>query len=199
MKRFVSILMVVFIVVALLTQPVEATGFNFIATPNRTTIQKGDMVQINLNLTNIDAGELGINTVECTLQYDKEFFENLKINSKNNWSITYNESTGKLLAVLVTTGVTTDQEIGTITINIKQDTTETSGSINFTEVASNDGKNLIPTANQTVKISLAENGVSGNKTDSGKTNSSTTGAQSTQATNTKPSTSSTKKENISNK
>lgn len=176
MKKIISTLIILAIAISMLANTVQAASFRFIATPNQTTVAKGGTVQISLKIADINAGELGINTVESMLNYDKEFFENIKIDSKNNWSITYNEGTGKLLAVLVTTGVSTNQEIGTITLKIKENPSTKTGKINFTEVSSNDGKNIIPTENQTVEINLVQEQTGGNSEGN---NGGTTGGQST--------------------
>jgi len=166
------------ITLSIIATQVQAASFSFIATPNQTTVEKGGTVQVSLKIADINAGELGINTVESKLSYDKEFFENIKIDSKNNWSITYNEGNGELLAVLVTTGVTTNQEIGTITLKIKQNPSIPSGKINFTEVSSNDGKNMIPTGNQAVQINLPQETTGG----SGSGNNGGAGQQGGQST-----------------
>lgn len=168
MKKILSIFVMLVLMLSVLAQTVQAAGFNFVVSPNTTSAKYGDTITINLKVADIDAGELGINTVECILQYDEAMFEDIQIQSKNNWSITYNdrkdnENYGKLLAVLIGTGITKDQEIGTISFKIKNNITAKSGNITFTKVESNDGQNIIPTSDKTVTINIAsEDNNSGN-------------------------------------
>lgn len=173
MKKIVTILGMLVIMLSAFTQTVKAAGFNFNVSPNATTVEYGDTVTISLKVTDIDAGELGINTVECMLQYDEEMFEDIQIQSKNNWSITYNdrkdnENYGKFLAVLLGTGVTEDQEIGTISFKVKTNSTAKSGNITFSQVASNDGQNIIPTSDKTVTINIKEENANNNNNNGNK-------------------------------
>ena len=45
----------------------QADSFTFNVTADKTQVDPGEEVVITLNLSDIDAGELGINTVEATL------------------------------------------------------------------------------------------------------------------------------------
>ncbi len=172
MKKVLSIFVLLLLILNVFAQTVQATSFNFVVSPNTTSAKYGDTITVSLKVADIDAGELGINTVECILQYDEEMFEDIQIQSKNNWSITYNdrkdnENYGKLLAVLLGTGITKDQEIGTISFKIKTNITAKSGNIAFTKVESNDGQNVIPTSDKTVTINIKDenNNSSGNGED----------------------------------
>lgn len=161
MKKLVSIIIMVVVMLYAFLPTTKASSFSFIATPNITSASKGDIITIDLKLADIDAGELGINTFECMFKYDEDMFEEVQIQSKNNWSITYNdkkenEMYGKLLAVLLGTGVATDQNIGTISLKIKEDTTIKAGDIVFTQVTTNDGQNLIPTTDKTITITIKD-------------------------------------------
>ena len=168
MRKVVSLLAILVILLSILTQTVyAASSFRFSATPNATTVKKGDTVKISLRLSDINAGEKGINTFECILKYDEKMFESVKIETKNNWSITYNDEKsnanyGKLLAVLLATGIKEDQEIGTIILKVKKNTNVKSGTVSFTDVSSNDGQNMIKTSNKIVTIKVKDSSSNGN-------------------------------------
>ena len=118
MKKHLKILFtIIILLLILLPTQVQADSFKFNATANKNNVQPGETVTITLNVSDINAGELGINTVEAYLEYDSTIFEEVTqsdIESLNNWSITYNEEEteykGKMLAVILQDGVTEDQK-----------------------------------------------------------------------------------------
>ena len=160
MKKILTTLIIVAIIIgAMAMQTVSAASIKFTATPSATKVDAGKTITIDLKISDINAGELGINTLSCVFKYDENVFENVKITSKNNWSITYNdekgnEQYGTLLAMLLSAGVKTDQEIGTITLKVKENAKGKTGNINFTKIASNDGKNDIPVADKAISIKV---------------------------------------------
>ena len=160
MKKILATLIIIILSLCALIPTVKGVSFKFIATPDKTDAKSGDIITISLKISDIDAGELGINTFKCSFKYDESIFEEVKITSKNNWSITYNdqkenEEYGTLLAVLLSAGVTEDQEIGEITLKLKEDTQGKTGNITFTEVSSNDGQVTITDTDKTIVINIA--------------------------------------------
>ena len=79
-----------------------------------------------------------------------------------------------MLAVLLATGIKEDQEIGTITLKVKKDTSVKSGTISFTDVSSNDGQNIIKTSNKTVTIKIKDSSPSGNNNNNNDSNNGAT-------------------------
>ena len=154
MKKLVRVLVMLGILLSIYTQIVQATSFKFDTIPNKMTAKNGDTIKIDLKLSEIDVGEEGINTFQCMLKYDEQVFEDIKVESNDKKS---NTNYGKMLAVLLATGVTKNQEIGTVTLKIKDDVNVKSGDITFTEASSNDGKNIIPTSDKTVTIKIKGN------------------------------------------
>jgi len=168
MKKVQKIILmsVLSLILISLSQIASAKGFTFTPTPSSTDLATGENMTIDLKLSNIDAGDEGINTFQCNFKYDEDIFESVKVNSKNNWSITYNnnassDKNGTMLAVIVKEGVKTDQEIGTITLRVKQDAKGKSGIITFTDVTTNDGKQSIIDTNKTINVSVTRTGSSG--------------------------------------
>jgi len=182
MRKAVSVLVIIAMTLILFTSPVKAASFKFSATPTSevTNVEVGDTITIDLKISDIDAGQLGINTVQCIFLYDESVFELVSKSAKNNWSITYNdqqgnEQYGTLLAVLVESGVTEDQEIGQITLKVKDDAQGKTGKITFTEVFSNDGTNRITDTDKTIEVTVKGDENSGNNGNNDNTNSINTG------------------------
>ena len=158
MKKVVSILGIIAIICTLMPISMGAS-FKFEPTISATKVDAGSTITINLKLSDIDAGEKGINTFKCTFLYNKDIFEDVSVSSKNNWSITYNNQEGNpqygtLLAVLIATGVTNDQEIGTITLKVKEGTEGKNGEISFTSVSTNDGEVEIPETDKVLTVAV---------------------------------------------
>lgn len=162
MKKISRILVLFILILLLCIGTVKALGFNFTATPSTTTVEPGETVTINFNISNIDAGELGINTIEAFLDYDKNVFETVSSSDfagANNWSITYNgesgENEGKFVAVILQDGVTENQSIGSITLKVKDSALSGQTQVTLTGIKTNDGTTEIPSADQTIKINVA--------------------------------------------
>lgn len=150
MKKTVKLLIITILLLLLLPVTVKADSFNLNVTANKTSLKPGDTVEINLNLSNINAGELGINTLEAVLEYDSNVFEEVtqsSFSSLNNWSITYNnedtENKGKFLAVIVVAGVKENQDIGKITLKVKNGVKDTNTTVKIKNITSNNGQELI--------------------------------------------------------
>lgn len=93
-------------------------------------LKEGDTVTINVNLTNVNAGN-GINTLTAQLDYDTNVFETLTtsdIKSSTNWTPTFASQTNKMTA-LKNDKVTTDETVFSITLKVK-----TSISVDTTKV-----------------------------------------------------------------
>ena len=155
-----------FILIALIsilgmTNFVYASSFNFTTNASSTTLKPGDTVVIGLNISNIDAGESGINTIEAVLEYDENVFEpvlSTNFAGLNNCSITCNdeegENKGKFVAVIVQEGITEDQVIGNLTLKVKSDVNVDSTNVTFSNIKSNDGVEEITSPNQVISLNI---------------------------------------------
>lgn len=165
-KNVIFFCLIAFLFIAIGTNNVIGKtnlSFKFSATPNSDIVVEGEIIKINLKISDINAGEEGINTVSFRFTYDENFFEDVSVNSKNNWSITYNDEKdnkerGRALAILLSSGITKDQEIGEITLKVKKNLTLKTGTIKFTEVSTNNGTSIIKEEDKTININLKEVG-----------------------------------------
>ena len=138
-----------------------ASSFNFNTSASASTLKPGDTVVISLNISNIDVGESGINTIEAVLEYDENVFEPVlptNFAGLNNWSITYNneegENKGKFVAVIVQEGVTEDQAIGNLTLKVKYEVEDQSTNVTFKNIKTNDGENEITNTDKIVTLNI---------------------------------------------
>ena len=128
-----------------------------------TSLKPGDEITLTLKVSDINMGDDGINAVEGTIKYDTNVFEAItqsSITSESGWSTTYNGETsnslnGKFLAVNLSAGTKEDTKILTVKLKVKQDvakTTETQ--IDFVDVTSNDGVDLVNVGTKSVKLKV---------------------------------------------
>lgn len=154
-------LLIVLISILGMTNFVYASSFKFTINASSNTLKPGDTVVIGLNISNIDAGESGINTIEAVLEYDENVFEpvlSTNFAGLNNWSITYNneegENKGKFVAVIVQEGVKEDQTIGNLTLKVKSDVNLESTNVTFSDIKSNDGVEEITNPDQVISLKI---------------------------------------------
>ena len=130
---------------------------------SKTELKPGDEITLTLKVSDINMGDDGINAVEGTIKYDTNVFEAItqsSITSESGWSTTYNGETsnslnGKFLAVNLSAGTKEDTKILTVKFKVKTDvakTTETQ--INFVDVTSNDGVDLVNVGTKSVKVKV---------------------------------------------
>ena len=155
MKKFFISFLIIFSVL-LLSFSSYASSFNFTLTPNESSVKPGDEISITLTISDINAGQYGINAVETTLVYDSTIIENVEFIDKNNWKSTYNNNEGtlhgKLLYSKMVTGVKDDEVIGILKFKIKEDLQPFETEIKLLQVTSNDGFELINNGDKIIKL-----------------------------------------------
>ena len=182
MKKFIVISIALIFLLSIVTV-VNAESFSFIVSPNKTTLKPGDEFELTLKIANIDVGENGINAIEAKLQYDENIFEKVtqeNITSLNNWSLTYNgeETTnkGKMLAMKLSAGEKTNQEIGKIKLKVRENLTNTTSTkqtnITVVNIATNNGTSLVNETDKEIPLTITFDKVSSGDTSSTNTNNS---------------------------
>lgn len=165
MKKTLNILMIIIIIGIVLTPNiVSAHSFKFGVTADKNVVNSGETVAITLSISDIDVGELGINAIEAELLYDETIFEEVtqekNFTSLNNWSWTYNsddtEYKGKMLGMILSSGVTENQEIGKIQLKVKEDIKKQETNIKITNIITNDGTNLIEEEDKIIKLTVGK-------------------------------------------
>lgn len=162
-KKFILLGTIIFMIFTLATNvyAAEEGNFNALATANTTELKPEEEVTITVEVSDINMGENGINTLEGFIEYDKNIFEEIKsssLQSLNNWTTTYNDENGKLngkfLAVNLSVGVKENTQIFAVKLKVKKDIKKTSTKINFKDLTSNDGTNLVNVGTKTVELTV---------------------------------------------
>lgn len=161
-KKKITLILTIILAIISFATIAKASGFTFTAKAQREIVNPGDEVIIDLDISNIDAGDEGINVVETSLEYDNSIFESMEFEKQNNWNIEYNNISkhnkqGKLLFVKMASGVKQDEEIGKIKLKLRQDLGEMETEIKLKQVTSNDGKELMPEGDRIIKIKIVKN------------------------------------------
>lgn len=150
------IISILFIFTFLLSYSTYASSFKFTATPEEKNVNPGDKVSITLKVSDIDAGNEGINVVETSLEYDSNYIDSVEFIDKNDWKSQYNSNQGnlfgKLLYTKMVTGITSDEEIGVLKFKIKDDVDEFETQIKLKNVTSNDGYSLMENGTKIVTL-----------------------------------------------
>lgn len=141
------------------TQP----SFKFSANSNKATVKAGEEIKVQMQISDIDVGDIGINVIEGQLNYDTQIFETVRTNQfekQNNWTITYSEQNKKdksnfLLSNMVA-GITEDQNVGIITLKVKQGIAPQKTKIEFKGITTNDGEQLIKGEDIAIEIEIIE-------------------------------------------
>ena len=163
-KKLILIEIIIFIIMILATTvKAESTNtFKASATANTTTLKPGEEVTITIGVSDINMGTNGINALEGTIKYDKNIFEEIKSNSiqsLNGWTTTYNDESstlnGKFLAVNLSSGVKENTQILKVTLKVKQEIEKTTSTqIDFENITSNNGTDLINAGTKSVKLTI---------------------------------------------
>ena len=119
MKKVYGILI---LFILLIPTVVHANSFKFVVNPNKTVLKNGEEIELHLNINDIDIKEGGINAIEATLDYDNNVFEPVTIENfkgLNNWTFSYNDTEKKMLGIVISNGITNNQEIGILKLKVK--------------------------------------------------------------------------------
>lgn len=145
-KKLGIVLIIGLILIYAMTSNVLGYSFTTTLTPDNTSVSKGGTVVVTIKLSGIDAGK-GLFNFSAVLNYDTEVFEEVTSSdivavADGGWTCTYSADTKKIL-LENTNWVTTDQDIATITLRVKSDTTASSATVGLTEVkAANESEEI---------------------------------------------------------
>ena len=157
-----------------------STTFKANLTANKTSIKAGEEITVTIGVSDINMGENGINTLEGKINYDTNIFEAItsnSIQSLNNWTTTYNDENsnlnGKFLAVNLSSGTKENTQIFSVKFKVKETVTEEKDTkIEFKEITSNDGTNLVNVGDKAVTIKINSENSNGATNNSNKEDNS---------------------------
>lgn len=165
-KIIVAIIMTIIILISTGVNAANESRFTAKITSSKEEIKQGDEITVTMSVSDIEMGENGINTIEGTIDYDRNVFEEVKskdVEGLNNWNITYNdeygERNGKFLSINLSQGIKEYTEVFRVTLRAKADISRVSETtINFKDITSNDGTNLVNVGDKNIKIKISSDG-----------------------------------------
>ena len=181
-RKMIIVLISVILIISISIKVKAETNDSYIISmsSNNTTVKQGQTVTISLKVEdiNIQSGEKGIGSYEGTIEYDKSVFETVKMSGNEEWDTpVLNE--GRFTSVK-TDGIVTNksQEIGKITLKVKENAKIGSTKIEIKEFEASNGVENIATRNAEISIKVEEtekkeNNISGNNNVNGNTSSGT--------------------------
>lgn len=113
----------------------------FISLKSNSTLKEGQIVNVNVDLSSINAGN-GIDVIVARLNYDTNVFEVLTsrdLKSNTGWHISY-EPTTNMLTGINNTKVTQKQNIFTITFKVKSTVNVDSTTIKLQKITASGGR-----------------------------------------------------------
>lgn len=171
MKKLVSQIIIVILILGVLGSTVQASSFNLGVVPDKESIAPGEELEIALDISNINFGDEGLNTIEGSLEYNQNIFEKVESSSffsLNGWAFTLNsedtDQNGKFLGILLGEGAKSNQTIAKIKLKAKAGINDQTTTIKIKDIQTNDGTNMIKEADKeiSVKIEKKQNSNGGN-------------------------------------
>ena len=134
-------------------------SFSFVAAPEYQKVLAGATVTVDLKLEDIEMGEQGLNNVVGYLSYNEDVFEEVNISGKDDWIFENNQDSahdmyGKFVAYTMGEGVSSNQDIATITLKLKENLEPQTTTLSFTNIKSSDGQVSVDAADKTAVIEI---------------------------------------------
>lgn len=160
MRKKLGIVLVIGLVLIYL-MAINVFGYSYTTSlvPDKTSVAKGDSVVVTIKLSGIDAGN-GLFNFSAVLNYDTEVFEEVtqasfEASQDNGWTVSYDQSTKKMLFEN-TRLVTTEQNIGTITLRAKSEVSASSATIGLTEITALNDADSIPGTDISTTVQISD-------------------------------------------
>ena len=98
-KKILKIVIIMLLLIMTYTTIVNALSLSVTMETDNTTVQEETEFLVTFNVSNIDVGENGINSLSGYLEYDEEIFETVNkssIEGLNGWATDYNADDKKI-------------------------------------------------------------------------------------------------------
>lgn len=174
-SKLLSIILVMFVMIFMMTMCASAVSFTATMTPSATTVKEATEFTITVKVSNLDVGSNGINSLEGYLKYDTDIFETISessIEGLNSWSAKFDETTGKI-SLTKNTFVTSTQEVFQITFKTKTDVSGESGTISYSDIVASNSETTISATDISTSIAVG-NSAEGNTNTTPITNNTVT-------------------------
>ncbi len=155
-KKSLIITLIMILIICVLVNSASALSLTATMTPSSTTVPESTEFTVTIKVSNIDAGQNGINSLQGYLKYDTAVFETISatsIEKLNTWTPEYNAETGKI--VLYTTIFVKDaDEVLQITFKTKSGVNGKSGSIKLSNIIASNSESEISAADISTTITV---------------------------------------------
>lgn len=166
MKKKIFSIILIIALITLMTVSASALSFTATMTPSATTVPESTEFTINVKVSNLDVGTNGINLLNGYLKYDTEVFETISessIEGLNNWSASFDPTTGKI-SLTKNTFVTSTQEVFQITLKTKSGVSGKSGTISYSNIIASNSESDISATDISTSINIGSSSSQGNTT-----------------------------------
>ena len=147
----------------------DKLSFDLLVTPEVVKVKSGETVEISMDLSQVNVGENGLNSIVGNLKYDEKLFDSMTfIGSENvlndgntkdttKWNVELNQIKdsdlyGKFCIYTMKEGVKDNQNVAKISLKLKDNLKPQTTKIVFKNLESSDGKIEVPDENRVVTI-----------------------------------------------
>lgn len=121
-------------------------------------------IKINLQLSDLQDYEDGINVVSGKFVYDSEIFESVSFTGTNSWSCVYNneeknENQGKFILITTAGNVTQEKEIAEIELKLKKNIKQQKTEIKIEQIETSYHAETIATEDKVIDLEIKESGI----------------------------------------
>ncbi len=195
-KKILKIVIIMLLLIMTYTTIVNALSLSVTMETDNTTVQEETEFLVTFNVSNIDVGENGINSLSGYLEYDEEIFETVNkssIEGLNGWATDYNAD-DKKITLTKQNFVKSEEKVFSMTFKTKSEVNGKEGIIKFKNINAGNSEKTIDAKDVSLTIVVGkENGNTANVANTNatiaigantnKSNNSSTNASNTNATN----------------
>lgn len=157
-KRLYVIAIIIALLLSTLMVTVQAADLNCTVSMKSISekVEKGKEFTVTIDVSDINAGKKGINSIKGTLEFDDKVFEEItadSIEGSNDWNATYSKDSGKV-TLLKTSFVKEDEEVCQINLKVKAKTTTTKGTIEFKDIVASNSESEVPAEDVSIDVEI---------------------------------------------
>ena len=155
-KILIISLLFLLIIATFANSSFAALSFTATMTPSSTTVKESTEFTVTIKVSNIQAGDHGINTLSGVFEYNTEVFEAISssnIEGLNGWSATYT-SNNKKITLLKTSFTNSDEDVLQITLRTKAGTTGKTGEISYKSIQASNSEDDISASDISTTINI---------------------------------------------
>ena len=163
--RRINVISIILITILALSTQVNAANDSYKTTlsANHSQVHRGEDVTITIGLSNIaiESGEKGIGAYTANIEFDSSIFEYSKTEGTEVWEEPFYQDKMIIAATKDCKVVNTAQDIGTITLKVKENAKLGETTIKLTNFSGSNAVSDIPTSDTSVKVTILDKDSSG--------------------------------------